>query len=283
MKRFGLIVLLLAPGLGLVLVFIGAVLVFAVSQSFGLYNFAGDSHLTLAHWQAMLASKRFWRAFQYSAYIATSSALIAVAVAYPIALWLRRPFAGSMAVSALIKAPLLVPGLVAAFLFVNVISFHGILNEAMIWAGLWDAPKRMQNDAHGYGVIFLQVWKQMPFAFLLLSGAVQSIPEPVLQAARDLGANTLDRFRKVILPMTAGAMQAALILIFIGAAGDFSFQAVAGPRQVSSLATLMSYTQSTSGDWNGSAVIAVMLMGLSLFGSVALTLLVQSLSRLAGR
>jgi putative spermidine/putrescine transport system permease protein len=60
----------------------------------------------------------------------------------------------------------------------------------------------------------------------------------VLQAAQDLGAGTMARFRKVIMAMTVGAMQASLVLIFIGAAGNFSFQAVAGRPSDASLATL---------------------------------------------
>lgn len=277
------ILILLMPGLGFVLFFVGAVFYMAVAQSLGLYNFSGEDQLTTDHWQRMFDTPRLWRSFWYSAYIAFWSSFLAVALAYPIALWLRKPFPGSGLVSAMLKAPLLVPGLVAAFLFINVISFHGILNEAFVWAGIWDRPKRMQNDPNGFGVIFLQVWKQMPFALLLLTGAVQALPDSVLHAAQDLGAGTVDRFRKVILPMTAKAMQAALILIFIGAAGDFSFQAVAGPGTESSMAVFMTYTQASTGDWNGAAVIAVMLMALSLFGSILMAGFIQALARLAAK
>jgi putative spermidine/putrescine transport system permease protein len=280
MRRALTILLLLAPGLGLVIALMGSVFYLAVMQSFGLMNFAGESALSLSYWQTMLAEPRYWRALQYSTYIATTSSLLAVALAYPLALLLRKPFRGSLLLSALIKAPLLVPGLVAAFLFINVIAYHGVINELMVRTGLWDKPIRMQNDANGYGVIFLQIWKQMPFAFLLLSGAVQGLPEPVLLAARDLGAGTMARFRKIVLPLTANAMQASLILIFIGAAGDFSFQAAAGPTSKHSLATLMSNLQGEQGDWNSAAVVAVTLMALSLFGSAILALAVRGIQRL---
>lgn len=277
------IALLLAPGVGVVLVFMSMVLYRAVAQSFGLYDFSGRGDgLSLSYWAQVFETGRFWRAFQWSAYIATTSSLLAVALAYPIALWMRKPFAGSNTLSALIKAPLLVPGLVAAFLLVNIISFHGFVNEFLVWTGIWDRPHRMQNDDGGYAVIALQVWKNMPFAFLLLSGAVRTIPDPVLHAARDLGAGTAARFRKVILPLTAKAMQASLILIFIGAAGDFSFQAVAGPVRVSSMATYM-YSLQGLGSWNEAAVVAVMLMVLSLFGAIGLSAVVQLLARISGR
>ena len=45
---------LLFPGLGLILIFIGAVIYIAVAQSFGYYNLLGDSGFTLEFWQKTL-------------------------------------------------------------------------------------------------------------------------------------------------------------------------------------------------------------------------------------
>jgi len=66
----------------------------------------------------------------------------------------------------------LILGLVAAFLFINVIASHGILNQAMQALCLWDEPRPLQNDSNAIGILILQVWKNMPFALLLLTGAV---------------------------------------------------------------------------------------------------------------
>lgn len=284
MRKSFTVILLLAPGLGLVMLLMSLVMYRAVAQSFGLYNFNGEDILSLQHWQEVLAARRYWNALEWSGYIAVVSASLSIIIAYPLAIWLRRPFRGSFLLSALIKAPYFVPGLVAAFLLINVISYHGFVNEAMIQLGLLDAPMRMQNDRNGYGVIGLQVWKQLPMAFLLLSGAVASIPDSVLNAAQDLGAGRWDRFRKVVLPLTTKAMQAALILVFIQVAGDFTFQAVAGPTRENSLATLMvSYQGINHSDWNAAAVVGVTLMGLSLAGSVVFAAVIQVITRLMER
>jgi len=272
---------LLLPGLGLILVFMAFVLGMAISQSLGFFNFSGESGFSLRFWETMLADHQLWRSFWYSLRVATLSAILSVLLAYPLALWLRKPFAWSGTISALLKAPLLVHGLVAAFLYINFISFQGFLNLALVSTGLIERPLRMQNDANGIGVIFLQVWKQMPFALLLLTGAVQAIGDDILDAARDLGANAWQRFRKVVVPLTLRAMQGAIILIFIGAAGDFSFQVVAGPTNVNSLSQFMYRIQETSVDgWNSAAVVAVLLMATALVGSVLLAGAVQLLSRL---
>jgi putative spermidine/putrescine transport system permease protein len=270
--------LLLTPGLGLIVVMIGTVVWIAVAQSFGYFSLLGESGFTLEHWAAMLDRKAFGRSVGYSLYIGVLSALLSVALAYPLAIWLRKPFRGSLALGAILKAPLLVPGLVAAFLFVNVIAYHGIFNQFIQWTGLWDGPRRLQNDDNAIGVLVLQVWKQMPFALLLLTGAVQAISDDVLDAARDLGAGTWARFRRVIAPMTVSGMQAAVTIIFIGALSDFSFQVIAGPTNKQSLAQLMTLFKNR-GDWHGAAVVGVSLMMLALIGSAVLAYVMRAVMR----
>lgn len=280
-RRALLILALLMPGLGVILVMIGSVFYVAVMQSFGFYNLVGEDSFSTEHWRKVLDSKQFGRALSYSAYLAFVAAVGSVILAYPIAIWLRRPFRGSLFVSAVLKAPLFVPGLVASFLFINVIAFHGILNQSLMWLGITDAPIRMQNDRGAWGVVFLQLWKNMPFALLLLTGAVQSISDEVLDAARDLGAGNLARFRKVIAPLSVQAMQAALIIIFIGAAGDFAFQTTAGPTNVQSMAQYMVFLKESFGRWNQAAVVGVSLMGLALVGTLFLAVAARFLAQSA--
>lgn len=271
-KKWLYVILLLTPGLGLILGLIGTVVFIAFAQSLGYYSPLGDGGFNLEHWSDMLGRKLYSRSISYSLYIGFISAILSVALAYPLAIWLRKPFTGSMTIGAILKAPLLVHGLVAAFLFVNVIAYHGILNQFMQWLGIWSEPHRLQNDRNAIGVLILQVWKQMPFALLLLTGAVQGISDDVLDAARDLGAGAWDRFRRVIAPLTVSGMQAALTLIFIGALADFSFQVIAGPTNRQSLSQLMTMFKDR-GDWHSAAVVGVTLMVLALLGSFVLAVI----------
>ena len=271
MKQWLKIGLLLAPGLGLILIFIGSVVYIAIAQSFGYFNLYGESGFSLEHWSKMFDRLSYTRAIGYSLYIGVASAFLAVAFAYPLAIWLRRPFAGSLFISAVLKAPLLVHGLVAAFLYINIISYNGILNQLMQALGFWDGPRRLQNDNGAIGVLILQTWKNMPFALLLLAGAVQAIGDDLLDAAADLGAGPFDRFRRIIAPLAVSATQAALVIIFVGALADFSFQVIAGPVNKQSLSQLMVFFKGY-GRWNDAAVIAVTLMGLGITGSGILAL-----------
>ncbi len=273
-RRWLTIILLLLPGLGLILGLIGTVVWIAIAQSFGLYGLNGEDQFTLQYWAEVTDRRVFVRSVRYSFYVGTVSAILSVALAYPLAIWLRKPFTGSMTIGAILEAPMLVHGLVAAFLFINVVAYHGILNQAMQALGFWDGPRRLQNDSNAIGVLILQVWKNMPFALLLLTGAVQGISDDVLDAARDMGAGAWDRFRKVIAPLSISAMQAALVIIFIGAMADFSFQVIAGPTNRQSMSQLMVFFKDR-GDWHSAAVVGVTLMGLAMLGASALAALAR--------
>lgn len=278
LRRWLTIILLLLPGLGLILGLIGTVVWIAIAQSFGLYGLNGEDQFTLQYWAEVTDRRVYARSVRYSFYVGTVSAILSVALAYPLAIWLRKPFTGSMTIGAILKAPMLVHGLVAAFLFINVIAYHGILNQAMQALGLWDEPRRLQNDSNAIGVLILQVWKNMPFALLLLTGAVQGISDDVLDAARDLGAGAWDRFRKVIAPLSISAMQAALVIIFIGAMADFSFQVIAGPTNRQSMSQLMVFFKDR-GDWHSAAVVGVTLMGLAMLGASVLAFLARQVMK----
>lgn len=277
-RKWLLVLALMTPGLGLILVLIGSVVYIAVSQSFGYYSLLGDSAFSTEFWSEIFVRKVFSKSVRYSIYIGVFSAIFSVALAYPLAIWLRKPFPGSIGIGAILKAPLLVHGLVAAFLYINVISFNGLFNQLMQGMGIWSEPRRLQNDPNAIGVLILQTWKNMPFALLLLTGAVRSISDDVLDAARDLGAGSWARFRKIIAPLTISGMQAAMVIIFIGALADFTFQTIAGPTNRQSLAQLM-VNFKDRGDWHSAAVVGVSMMVIGLIGSALLAVLARMAMR----
>ncbi|QIM66315.1 spermidine/putrescine ABC transporter permease [Mannheimia granulomatis] len=275
--------LLLASGVGTIVVLMGSTFYIVVAQSLGLYNMGGEESLfTLAHWQKVLNDSVFHKAYLYSVKVALFGALLSIIAAYPIAIWLSKPMKGKIAIVTILRAPMLVPGLVAAFLFINMISYHGILNEAFVWLGIWDEPKTLQNDEYGWGVIILQMWKNIPFALILVGGAINGIRTDLLDAAANLGSNAWQRFRYVIFPLSLGAVQVSFILIFIGALGDFAFYSIAGPRDTYSLAKLMQMTAYQFEEWNQSAVMALTIMATSAVATVLISLLIKPLATKKG-
>lgn len=267
--------LLILPGVGTIVLLMGSALYVVVAQSFGLYSLNGTPNPGLEYWQTMLADPILWRSVSYSLRTSILGTLGAVTFAYPIALWLQKEIPGKLAIIGTFRAPMFVPGLVAAFLLMNVIAFHGILNESLISLGIIDKPMRLANDSFGWSIVVLQIWKNLPFALILITGSINSIRKDLFDAAVDLGATKWSRFRQVIFPLTIPALQASAILIFIGALGDFSFASVAGSRSSYSLAMLMNISATQYYEWENSAVVAMVIMILAGLSALLLTLLTQ--------
>ncbi|EHG6151101.1 ABC transporter permease [Escherichia fergusonii] len=252
--------LLMLSGLGTILLLMGSTFYVVIVQSFGWFNLEGDSQFSLEYWRTMLQDDVLHSALFYSVKVSLLGAFGSVIFAWPLALWLRQPMVGKEAIIAVLRAPMFIPGLVAAFLFVNIIAYHGVINELLLALGIINEPLRMQNDDFGWGVVILQIWKNLPFALILVGGAVNAIRDDVLDAASNLGASHWQRFTGVVVPLTLPAVQVTLILVFIGALGDFAFYSIAGPRNTYSLARLMQATAMEYGEWNNAAVIAVIIM-----------------------
>ncbi len=266
----GKLIFLLLPGIGYIALCMAVVVYMICAQSLGLFNYSSSSEISLDHWRAVLSDRLTWKFFFYSFRQGFLSAFGSVLLAYPLALWLRKSFRGSSALTVFLRIPMLIPGLVAAFLFLNIIAYHGLLNQLLVFLRIIDEPMRMQNDKMGLGIVVLQIWKNTPFAVLLLSASMRGISSEVIQSARDLGANRITLLWKVIFPLTLPAMRVVLIIVFIGALGDFSFNAVAGPRNLQSLSQYMVTLTQQLFEVNQAAVVALLLMVGSLLGVVLL-------------
>ncbi len=164
--------LLLIPGVGFILLFIGSSIFITITQSFGVLSVTGKSQFTIENWKAIFHDKESLDSILFSLKIGLLSSVGTLLFAFPIALFLRKGGAGKRFLASLIKIPLFIPALVAAFLIINLISYHGIVNEALLALGIIKKPLRMLNDKFGWGVIVIQVWKNLPFVLLILSSSL---------------------------------------------------------------------------------------------------------------
>jgi putative spermidine/putrescine transport system permease protein len=258
------ILLMIIPGAGFIFFFLAAAIAMTIAQSFGLYAVIGESRLTLDHWIGLF-DKTFTDSFFFTLTMAVGSAVGALIFAYPLALFLRKERPGGRWISAWVKVPLFVPALVAAFLIVNILAFHGLLNSTLLYLGFIDKPMRMLNDKFGWNVLLIQIWKNLPFQLLIISAMLESIQTDIEDAARNLGASPLQVIRHIILPLSAPGMLIAVVLVFILTFGDYAITKVAGPVYPSSLSVLMYTDAFTLQQWGTAACIGVVITFASLF------------------
>jgi len=251
--------LMLVPGVGFILFFITTAVLVTVARSFGLFSITGTSIFTLKNW-AIVGTREVLDSVGFSLKMGVLSSVGTVLVAFPVALFFRKAGSGKRLLGSIIKIPLFIPALVASFLIVNLISYHGIVNETLVWLHVLKEPLRMLNDQFGWGVVFIQVWKNLPFVLLILSASLAGIHDDTVDAARNLGAGTWAVALRIYVPLAMSGILVAMILMFIKAFGDFPITSVAGPIYPSSIAFRMYTTATMFQEWDQSSVLGVIII-----------------------
>ena len=110
--------------------------------------------------------------------------------------------------------PLFIPFVVAAQLMRTFLAKNGMLNNVLMSAGLVD-PLHAVSLLDWRGVVITFVWKQLPFAALLVAGAMASLDRSMMESARGLGASRLRILLEIVLPQVQATVWVALILSFV--------------------------------------------------------------------
>ena len=110
--------------------------------------------------------------------------------------------------------PLFIPFVVAAQLMRTFLAKNGMLNNSLMSLGLVE-PLQAISLLDWRGVVITFVWKQLPFAALLISGAMASMDRSLIESARGLGAGRLRILLEIVLPQVRSTVWVALILSFV--------------------------------------------------------------------
>jgi spermidine/putrescine transport system permease protein len=167
--------------------------------------------------------------------------------------------------------------LVKIYAWKSILGRDGIINMALTGLGILDEP----SPAFIYSttaVVVTLTYFLLPFAVLPIYGALRSVKETTLEAARDLGARPLAVMRDIVVPQCRGGLVAAFTLAFLISAGDY-----VTPRLVGGGAAMMGHfieTQFSIGfDWPMGSAMSFTVLGASL----AILLAVRFLFGLAFR
>lgn len=217
---------LLAPGAGFLLLFFGLPLVRALLGSFAPGS-SGGSYPTLDNYREIFTRPVFVDGILYSLWLAIGPTVLAVLVGVPLAALLVRSYPGKAFFGALYKIPLVVPGIVAAFLVLVLFDRGGLAHR---WAALIGVElPRMVRDPAGIGIILASGWKNIPFLALIVAGSMAAIPEDLYRAARTLGAGRWTVLFRIQLPLAMPGITAAALLIFISNLGSYAAPNLLGP------------------------------------------------------
>lgn len=128
-----------------------------------------------------------------------------------------------------------------------------------------DPPFWLIGDHSFAALVTVTVWRTFPFAFLILTAALQNVPRELYEAAAMDGAGIRQQIRRITLPSLRPVNQVLVLVLFLWTFNDFNTPYVLFGRSVPEAADLISVHiyQASFVTWNfgaGSAMSVLLLL-----------------------
>ncbi|WP_375263176.1 ABC transporter permease [Palleronia sp.] len=125
----------------------------------------------------------------------------------------------------LLLLPMMIPPHVTAISWIQAL---GPSSPVLGWLGLAPPIGAAHPLYSRGGVILLLTIQHTPLVFLVVLAALRGLPREVSEAARIAGARPPRLLRRILLPLLAPSLIAALALAFVSALGNFGIPALLG-------------------------------------------------------
>ena len=202
------------------------VVIYAFSASVGgftLDNFAKMGTYTVV----------FTRSFKL-ALIATA---ICVFIGYPVSYKMSKegPRFQRLAM-VLIMLPMWINFLLRTYSWMAILENNGLLNQLVRKIGLI----ALYNNIFGTDISFFRmintqgavvlgmVYNYLPFMILPIYSVIVKLDHSLIEAARDLGANSVQVFRRVILPLSLPGVLSGITMVFVPSVSTFAISKMLG-------------------------------------------------------
>lgn len=156
------------------------------------------------------------RVFIWTFAFALISVLVTFALGLLVALVFNEPaMTGRRLIRSLLIIPYTIPSVIAVLMWRGLLNprlgvVNTTLNDLLGWAPPWGLDPTWAKIA----IIIIQLWLGYPYMMLICSGALQSIPEDIYEAAHVDGATVWQRFYNITLPLLLVSVGPILISSF---------------------------------------------------------------------
>ena len=162
----------------------------------------------LDNYATVLTSEVWWESLANTLIITIGSVSIELVLGMLLALVMHRVLFLRRSVRAAVLVPYAIITVVAALAWK--FAFDPVTGFVNPWLGL-DQAWLTERWSAFLVIILTEVWKTTPFMALLLLAGLTLVPQDLLDAARVDGANAVQRFFQVTLPLMRNAVLVALL------------------------------------------------------------------------
>ena len=210
--------------------FVVAPIVMVVFYAFS----SGDGGFTFSNFSNMgTYAVVFTRSFKLAA-IAT---LICLLIGYPVSYMMSKegPSFQRLAMI-LIMLPMWINFLLRTYSWMSILENNGLLNRFFQAIGLIDLYNGIFGTSLEFfpmlntpgAVVLGMVYNYLPFMILPIYSVIIKLDYSLIEAARDLGANGFNVFRRVILPLSFPGILSGITMVFVPSVSTFAISKMLG-------------------------------------------------------
>lgn len=212
--------------------------------------------ITLDHYVKFFTDPDFLIILWRSILIAIKTTVICLLLGYPVAYFISRSSERLQNILVLcITLPTWINMLVRTYAWIGLLSEGGLIQQVLSFFGLGGTELLYTEGA----VLLGMVYNFVPFMILQINTSLCKMDHSLLEASADLGANPVQAFLRVTLPLSLPGVINGITLVFLPAVSSFFIPKLLGGGQYFLIGNLIENQFITVGEWNfGSAISMIM-------------------------
>lgn len=263
--------LLLLPVTIILLGVMGVGVINCIAQSLGYFPQIGLTELTFDYYREVLRNTTFLKSLLFT----LKTSFISASLSVILGVWLsyvlmKEKFSKFRRL--ILNTPIVVPHIVVVLLMFITFSQSGMVSRVLYKLNIIDTSSQfisIVSDQGGIGIIMVYLWKGIPYTTITTYNILRNMSDKLESVAINLGANKLQSFRYIILPLATPSIISAFIMLFAFAFGSFEVPFLIGPSTPKTLA-VQAYLSYSSSDLFQRPDAMVMNVTLSLISFVLL-------------
>ncbi len=185
------------------------------------------------------------------------STIICLILAYPLAMILASKSMNQTSFIVLIFIlPMWMNFLLRTLAWQTLLEKNGVINSVLSFLHL--PTQSMINTPSA--IILGMVYNFLPFMVLPIYNVIVKIDKDVISAAKDLGANNVQTFLKIIFPLTTPGIISGITMVFVPALTTFVISDLLGGSKILLIGNVIEQEFKQSSNWNVGSGLSLVLM-----------------------
>ncbi len=178
----------------------------------------------LDNYTAILTSDVFWRVTLNTIIWTLASTIFSFILGFGSALALHRDFIGRGVLRAILIIPWVISAVAASYIWKWIYhSEFGVIGAVLMQLGFVSRPPNFIDSVSTVlpSLIVVNIWREFPFAMIMLMAGLQTVPDQLLRAAKVDGASAWQRFWHVTFPHLRGVSTVTVLLLAVANFNSF--------------------------------------------------------------